>query len=297
VKINGQAKPDAASKQGFVELDRNWSDGDSVQLSLPKRLHEEPLPDNSSRVALLWGPLVLAGDLGPEEKPRSHRHTAELDPAPVLVAKDKPLTEWLKAVEAKPGEFRTDGVGRDHDVNLVPFYRLHRRTYAIYWDLFTPEEWTARAAQIAAEAEKQKKLEAATVAYVQPGEMQPERDFNEQGEETHPDRVMGRACRRGSKWFSFDLPIQTDHPLGLVVTYYSDEWRKRTFEILADGQRLAQQTVEKTTEAPHFFDLEYAVPGEVLKAKQKITVKFQATQGNEIAAVFGLRLIRIDAER
>jgi hypothetical protein len=36
-----------------------------VELVLPKALHLEPLPDNPSRVAIMWGPLVLAGDLGP----------------------------------------------------------------------------------------------------------------------------------------------------------------------------------------------------------------------------------------
>jgi len=48
------------------------------------------------------------------------------------------------------------------DVNLVPFYRLHRRTYATYWDLFTPEEWEARKLDFAAEAERQRQLEAST---------------------------------------------------------------------------------------------------------------------------------------
>src|SRR2546430_11813546 len=36
--------------------------------SLPKTLRTEPLPDNPNRLALMWGPLVLAGDLGQERK-------------------------------------------------------------------------------------------------------------------------------------------------------------------------------------------------------------------------------------
>jgi hypothetical protein len=31
--------------------------------------------------------------------------------------------------------------------------------------------------------------------------------------------------------------------------------------------------------------------------KEKVTIRFQATEGNEIATVFGIRLIRADAER
>ena len=163
--------------------------------------------------------------------------------------------------------------------------------------LFTPQEWDRKAEELAAASEKQRKLELATVAFAQPGEMQPERDFNWQGEDSETDRIMGRAARRGSKWFSFDLPVDPAHPMACVVTYYSDEWRKRTFEILVDGHHVGDQVVEKNQSAPHFFDVEYPVPAELVKGKQKVTVRFQATQGNEIAAVFGIRMIRFDAPR
>src|SRR5262249_2702 len=155
--------------------------------------------------------------------------------------------------------------------------------YAVYWDLFTPQDWEKHAAELAAERERQRKLELATVAFAQPGEMQPERDFNQQGEDTYPERIMGRPARRGRKCFSFDLPVDSTHPMALVVTYYSDEWRKRTFDVTAEGKVIAQETIEKSG-SPHFFDTEYAVPAELVKDKQKITVRFQATNGNEIAA-------------
>jgi hypothetical protein len=259
-------------------------------------LRLEPLPDNPRRVAILWGPLVLAGDLGPEVQRRGRGSRVEQPPVPVFVAADRPVTEWLKSVDGKPGQFRTDGVGRESDVDFMPFYRLHRRTYGVYWDLFTPADWDKRAAEIAAERLRQQKLEAATVAFVQPGEMQPERDFNYQGEDSSPDRVMGRPGRRGTKWFSFDLPVEPVRPMALVVTYHSDEWRKRTFDVLVGGQRVGEQTIEKGGPV-RFFDVEYAVPAELVKDKQKVTVRFQATNGNEIAAVFGIRMILADAER
>jgi hypothetical protein len=281
----------SASPGTYIELKRRWRSGDKVTLTLPKQLHAEPLPDNPRRVALLWGPLVLAGDLGPEEQP------AAREPVPVLVAANQPLDDWLKPVAGQAGDFRSAGVGRERDVDFVPFYHLHRRTYAAYWDLYTPEEWTRQAAALAAERAHQHQLELATVAFAQPGEMQPERDFNQQGEDSEPDRVLGRPGRRGRGWFSFDLPVEAAHPMALVVTYCNDEWRQRTFEILADGQHLADQTVGKDGAAPHFYDVEYALPVDLVKDKQKITIRFQSTSNNEIAAVFGLRMIRADAVR
>ncbi len=147
---------------------------------------------------MLWGPLVLAGDLGPEVSHRGPASRANpFDDVPVFVAADRPVADWLQPVADRPNCFRSDGVGQDRDVDFVPFYRLHRRLYGVYWDLFTPQEWEQRAAEIAAEREKQRRLEAATVGFVQPGEMQAERDANMQGENTEPVRVMGRPGRRG----------------------------------------------------------------------------------------------------
>ena len=283
----------APKSSWFVELKRAWKTGDAVTVTLPKTLRLEPLSDNPRRVAILWGPLVLAGDLGPEE---GRRRGGDHDEVPVFVGAERPVANWLKPLPDKPGCFRTDGVGKDRDVDFVPFYRLHRRTYAIYWDLFTPQEWEQRATELAAERERQRKLEAATVAFVQPGEMQAERDSNMQGEDTEPLRLQSRPGRRGTMWFSFDMPVDPAHRIALVATYNHDEWQERKFDVLVDGTRVGQQTIERRGPM-RFFDVEYAVPAEVLNGKQKVTVKFQAGPGSEIGAVFGLRMIRADVER
>ncbi len=297
VKVNGKAVNKLPEPGSYVELERTWKTGDEVALTLPKTLRLEPLPDNSRRAAIMWGPLVLAGDLGPENQKDLKRDalTWQLK-VPVFVAAERPVSEWLKPIKDKPGQFRTDGVGRDRDVDFMSFYRLHRRTYAVYWDLFTPAEWEKEKADYAVRQERHRRLEAATVAFVQPGEMQPERDFNYQGEDSRPVRVMGRAGRRGKKWFSFDLPVEPAHPMALMVTYNHDEWRKRTFEIQIDGQLLKKQTIPRRGPL-RFFDVEYPVPAELVKGKKKVTVRFQAIGGNEIAAVFGIRMIRAGAER
>jgi len=297
VKVNGVPVPkdslDASSIANYVGVLHTWKDGDTVDVALPKRLHMEPLPDNPNRVAILWGPLVLAGKLGAEDNPSQAGGKDGRDPhaVPVFVSAGRPVDEWLKPVAGPLGTFRTVGVGRDREVEMVPFYQLHRHRYAAYWDLFTPASWQEKSAEIARQREHQLQLEAATVAFVQPGEMQPERDFHQQGEDTAPDRVMGRACRRGSKWFSFEVPVDAAKPMALVVTYTRDEWRKRTFDILVDGVKVADQMIEARG-PQQFFDIEYPIPAERLQDKKKVTLRFQATGGNEIAAVFGIRMIR-----
>jgi hypothetical protein len=270
-----------------------------VNLTLHKTLRLEPLPDNPRRVAIMWGPLVLAGDLGPEERRERGRGSRYGRPrVPVFVAAERPVAEWLKPVPNKNGHFRTEGVGREKDVDFVPFYRLHRRTYAVYWDLFTPSEWEAKAEEYAAERERQQKLELATVAYVQPGEMQPERDFNYQGaDDARVTRVEGRPGRRAQSWFSFDLPVEPSGPMALIVTYYSEERRRdpARFEILVDDERIAEQEITRSSPT-RFFDIEYTIDANLVKGKKKVNVRFQAIEGNSVAGVFGIRMVRTDAK-
>jgi len=293
--------PDTASS--FVKIERTWRSGDTVEVTLPRSLWLETLPDNPRRAAVMWGPLVLAGDIGPE-RARASVEGEDLDlppTVPVLVAAERPVASWLVPVDADPMKFRTAGVGREpsaaaggHDVDLIPFYRLHRRTYAIYWDLFTPAEWEERKAEYIAEAERLRKLEAATVAYLQPGEVVFEREFNYQaGEGVVPQRIQGRPGRRGTSWFSYDVPVEPSHPMTVIATYYSGDRRgtPAEFDILVVGTLIAEQTIEQSD--PHrFFDVAYSIPEELVRGTERVTVKFQAKHGSQIATVFGLRIIR-----
>jgi len=325
VKLNGQIvepgqepAPDSLDRTGrsqyrrpayepssYLELKRRWTSGDVVEVALPKTLHLEPLPDNPHRLSLMWGPLVLAGDLGPEPDGHRGEGARPAPPVPVFVTAD-PVATWLKPVAGAPGHFRTDGVGREpdargrvSDVDFQPFFRLHRRTYSTYWDLFTPAEWDRQKTAYAAEAERLRKLAAATVAYLQPGEVVFERQFNYQaGEAAQPQRILGRPGRRGRTWFSYDLPVEPSHPMVLITTYFSGDRRgtPADFEIQVDGRTISDQHLGLSD--PHrFFDLEYRLPEDLVRGKSKVTVRFQAKQGSQIATVFGLRMIRGDAAR
>lgn len=63
------------------------------------------------------------------------------------------------------------------------------------------------------------------------------------------------------------------------------------------GVRVGEQRIERHrpgSPTKSFFDVEYAIPAELVKGKQKATVRFQATSGNETAGIFGVRLVRAD---
>jgi hypothetical protein len=301
VRVNGVQVKDAGPAGSYVRLERAWRAGDRVDLVLPKALRLEPLPDNPRRAAILWGPLVLAGDLGAlppqrldEEEDLPPAKRAARPETPVMVAADRSLAAWIEPVEGRPGVFRTVGAGRDREVELVPFYRLHRRFYSAYWDVLTPGEWEERAAALKAAREAEARLEAATVSFVQPGQMQSERDFVQQGGRTSPVQLQGRFGRRAVDWFSFDMPVDPAAPSRLIVTYNRDERADRSFAVLVDGRKVGKERIARRApqEKEGFFDVAYGLPADLLAGKRRVTVRFEGLEGRETASVFGLRIVR-----
>jgi hypothetical protein len=294
VKVNGSPMKTAAPANSYVEISRTWKAGDTVELVLPKALRKEALPDNPNRLAVMWGPFVLAGDLGPAGGGRTPGPEA-----PVLVAPDQPVENWLKPVAGKPGTFRTTGVGLKQEIDFVPFYQLPRRRYAVYWDMYTPAEWTKREADYRARDEKQKKLEAATIGFVQPGQMQTERDSNQLGESTSPVQVENHYGRTATNWFSYDLPVDPAHPLTLIVTYSNENRGPGACDVLVDGKKVGEQTGLRRTpeQLIRFFDVEYPIAADLSVNKNKVTVRFQAANGRSTPSVFGVRIVRSDMER
>ena len=154
VSVNGQPVEHAAKPGSYVTIQRAWKDGDAVDVQLPMSLRTEPMPDNPNRVAVCYGPVVLAGELGtdgivpplPYAKSQGDFFRAKMPPMPVFVTNGRPVSDWVEAVPGQPLTFRTKGVGRPGDVTLVAFYALPPQRYSIYWDLLTPEQWQEREA-------------------------------------------------------------------------------------------------------------------------------------------------------
>jgi DUF1680 family protein len=288
----------------YIDVERNWKSGDTLQLTLPKSLRLEPTPDNAKVAAIMWGPIVLVGDLGPR---RERQGGSPATPAPVLVAAGRAVTEWVLPSPARPGNFAASQVARipaqpapPTDVALSPFYRTHGRTYSLYFDVITPTEFDNRASQVVAERERIRRLEAATLAFVQPGDAQVERSVNYQSDPSNRQaaRTNGRSSRGGTGWFSFDVPAEGAKDMAVVVTYFNElglEPAAGNFQILVDGTEIAKFQINQS--ATGFYDEWYAIPLELLAGKTKVTVRFQASGNGRIAPIFGVRMIRAGEAR
>lgn len=285
-KLNGEELPVSARPGSYLSIKRIWQNGDTLEVQLPMSLRLETLPDNPVRAAILYGPIVLAGDWGPIDQP-------EPDPTPALVTDGRPVSEWIELVSKKPLTFRTKGVGRPQDFTLIPFHEMHHRRYTVYWDFLTEEQWKQRLAEWEAEQERLRDLERRTVDFVRIGDEQSEKEHNLQGERTSSGDFGGRKWRHAVEggWFSYDLKVDPEHPMELVVTYWGSDAGMRVFDIVVEGKIIATQRLRRD-KPDRFFDVVYPIPHELAKDKTKVTVRFQAHPKAIAGGIFGIRMVR-----
>lgn len=128
IKVNGKKVKAVKGTDGYVAISRLWKAGDKIEVQLGMQLREEATKDDASKVALVYGPIVMAGKLDKVERPFSDPtkyndyYTFDFKiPSSVV---DKAKHEGLKSIK----NFTTkDGV------ELVPFYDAHHCRYAVYW--------------------------------------------------------------------------------------------------------------------------------------------------------------------
>ena len=293
--INGQPQPFAGLPGNYLVLDRQWRSGDRVGLRLPLPLRLESMPDNPHRVAFFKGPILLAGDLGPVNDPAEDN----ADDVPVIVAGQRPPAEWLKPSSEGGGafEFQLAGVGRPKDATLRPFFNLHDRRYAIYWECVSEGEWTTRQATRKADQERRAALDARTIDRVEIGV--PASEEAHQLKETHSNTGFGaygqylktRWRDSGNGWFSYQLKVSPEQPTELLCTYWGGEQGARQFDILVDGQVVATDSLG-STKPGEFYDHAHLIPIELTRGRRQVVVRFQPKPGNIAGGLFGLRTMR-----
>jgi hypothetical protein len=289
VSVNGQAlKLEGTAGASYIPIDRQWQNGDVVEISTPFTLRTEGFKDNPKRFAFLHGPLVLCAEVDPNR------------PMPAVVVEEGQLLGTLKPVEGKPSTFtgpasvfRVPG-DQEKGITLEPFHKMHgKRAYVTYWDAFTPAQWQAKEKEYQAQQAREKTLEARTVDVVHPGQEQNERDHKLKGRNTSSGEFGGRHWRHATDggFFSWELKVLPDAPQELWVTYWGSDGGNRVFDISVDGVKLATQRLQNNR-PDEFFDQVYALPPAMTNGKQKITVEFRAEPTNWAGGVFDVRVMK-----
>jgi hypothetical protein len=140
VKINGRALEAVADPGSYLAIHRVWQDGDTVSVSLPMELRQEALPGDDSVAAVVYGPLVLAADLGagPADGPSKIIHSG--DTVPKNLPKADPLPkggagsgpeQWVQTESKSELHFKAAADGAQFE--LLPMYQIRDQRYSVYW--------------------------------------------------------------------------------------------------------------------------------------------------------------------
>ena len=118
VRLNGQPLEVKTRPSSFLAIRRTWKDGDVLKIAMPMGLHLHPMPDDPKIMALMYGPVVLAG----------------LTAADLTWSGDgQELLSAIKPVAGKPVEFTL--ALPQGPLRLVPLYRIIDEHYGVYFRL------------------------------------------------------------------------------------------------------------------------------------------------------------------
>lgn len=307
VMINGKPFSSSSSASSYAIIERTWKSGDVITVTLPMHNAVEYLPDGSSWGSFLHGPIVLAaatdttdlGELWADDSRMGHVASGKLYPidgAPVIVKRSDDFVSQLTPLKGQPLTFSVSELvdsEKYKNLKLVPFYTIHEKRYMIYWPVVTPKELEQRKLEMKEREKIMLELEARTVDQVAPGEQQPEKEHNMQGEKMETGMHRERFWRDAHGWFSYDLVNKDGKGKILRITYFGGD-RNRTFDILLNGKLFKTVTMD-ASHGEEFYDVDYPISSDFLKngANDNIlTVKFVAHEGSVAGGIYDVRLLK-----
>jgi DUF1680 family protein len=308
VTINGETVRAGVGPDGYIHLQRAWQQGDSVTLALPMTTRLEQMPAGLDYYAILYGPVVLAAASNPfpgetlefyaDDSRMGHLASGAMCPlerTPVFVSDSPDFADRIERVAGDELRFRftgRTGLSGLGATELIPFFRLHRARYIVYWPFSTPEALAAQRAAAAAEEAARLQLERLTIDRVAPGEQQPEVEHDFEGVATEAGVNFGRHWRHAAGWFGYRLRDPEGAARYLRVDYWGAD-AGRSFTIELNGIVIAEVTSTGEYGA-EFVSVDYPLSAEVLARSEDGThrLRFIAGEGSIAGGIYGVRLLR-----
>ena len=246
ILVNGKEQSFKSGPSQYINLKRNWKDGDKITVQFTMKTKLEYLPDGSNWAAFVRGPIVLAAKTSTEDlkglfaddSRMGHETRGKLYPindAYALVDDTKNFVSKLEPVDNM--NFRMDSL------LLEPFYKIHDARYQMYFQTFTKKEYESQK-----ESQKQQELallaiEAKTVDKINCGEQQPEVDHQYKGEQSNSGYDDEKFWRNTRSYISYQL--QNKNKAGKYIEISAlDTIKAEDFEILINGNKAKINSVE-----------------------------------------------------
>ena len=291
VIIKTKTKVYQTNNKGYFILEEEWKDGDVVEILLPIEVWQYTSMDDTNKIAIMYGPLVLAGQLGTENFPEQDIVDDHLSlmkhpgiNVPVIVNDAKDISMYV--IQKDDLIFEIKGIGEpgQQDIRLKPFYMTHHERYTIYWKRLTKEEYLTKNEESKL---RQELLDECTIDYVQPGNQKSEIEHEYEGNNAESGYLVEVDKSYREAWhqdgvISYRMEVKKGIDNILNVTYYGlEDAHNRSFDILIDETFIATENIEFMDKA-ELVDKAYIIPQELIERieadnneKNKVCVAFK----------------------
>ncbi len=307
ISVNGIPLEIEAKPSSYFAIERNWKNGDEVQILLPMHNTLEKMPNVPDYIAILHGPILLGAKTGTEDLKGlvaddgrwGHIASGErlpVDKAPIIIENSADdIARKITPVKDKPFTFSASfNMKNKAEIELEPFYAIHDARYMIYWMWLTESQYKNYIDSLAIVEKERIELQKRTIDFVAPGEQQPEADHQMEKMKSSTGNFQDEFWRdaRNEGYFSYVMSTNSETGLSLMVRYWGAEWGGRKFDIFIDNEKLVTEDNTGRWNQSQFQEVNYQIPDSMVKDKKQIRVKFQALPGNTAGAVYYIRLVR-----
>ncbi len=295
VTVGGEVTLATASSDGYFTIDREWTGTDTVSLSYPMHMQAFDLPDKSGYYSFVYGPMVLAADMGTADQIGLYAddsrggHIAagpkmSLIDAPTIILSDDsdtPLKHVSRSDDGK--EWLLSGLRPEKygQIKLVPFVSLSEHRYSVYFRTLSRSRYDKEQEELARAEAERIALEKRTTDKVTCGEQQPETDHQyKQTSSSQGFDVDGRHWRETKGWFSYTL--KTTDARHIAITYRQSP--NRQGRILCDDNEVGTLLMGK--------DELRTVELEIPQNSGEIVVRFEPQGGDRSPRIYEVRTVR-----
>lgn len=288
--ISGEVKLEYGKKE-YIRLPDSIKSGDTIKIVLPRKLSVRYAKDEPHFGSIMYGPILLAGELGTvvpgSDRVSDNRGLRKELPAqniPALVGSLADLDEWIIKDSASPLHFTVKNEGKQKDVSLIPYFRMHHQYHTVYWKIYSPDEYAYRRKVL--------------TDVVKIGDEASEKEHQLQGRNDSVywhDFFWARNARYrmagDGGWFSYSLAIDKKerNPYYLICRYWGDEPDTHVFDIYVDDKYLETVHLNRKLYLTYVDDV-YKIPEAWTHNKSHVNVSFRAKEGKRAGGLYELKI-------
>ena len=312
---------DFTEQDGYLLVSRKWQTGDTITLTLPMEIKAYTLPDNPNAAAFKYGPVVLAAELGRDDKMKLRQVGVQCDVCANKIIRGieiplngnyggtnnlKPLApEFIKIKNAESTEAFLADInahfereagslnfilqdiewGEEKELKFSPYYLINNQRYGIYWLYVTELPKQTEAGDAEKELAKYTFIEGIGVGYGAQTEgnetTAPYMQETGSGSVGDPGELTRYAKDKGS--FSYVCKVMPDKKNFLQCNFLRDDNGKRIIIKAADTDTLIADYILSCDGSEEKFFKIFEIPEELTKGKDGLRIDFSAARWSDSA--------------